>query len=82
MIINETPRPTEHLHSVKCLASAIIAAVENYRDTEHMTDIEFRLHAQDGTFLRAADEYLAEGLMNCRCGPCSCTPTCRELAQA
>lgn len=64
------PRPTEHLHSKKCLATAILCAVENWRDAEGMTDHEFRLMAQDNDFLHTADEYLNTGTCTCTCPPC------------
>jgi hypothetical protein len=51
------------------LARAIICAVENIRDSEYVTDIEFRLAMQDNDPLRAADDYLADGLCGCICPP-------------
>jgi hypothetical protein len=74
MITNATIRRPEHLHSVRCLSSALISAIENFRDTDHMTDLEFRLHAQDGTFVHCADEYLNSGTATCICPPCNCCP--------
>lgn len=55
------------MHQKKCLAAAIIAAVENMRDNEEASDFDFRIVAQDNTFLTMADEYLDEGMMTCQC---------------
>ncbi len=55
------------MHDKRCLANAIICAVENYRDTEGLTDLDFRISAQNNTFLAEADGYLADGLADCRC---------------
>lgn len=78
MITNETIRPAEHLHSKKCFASALIAAVENLRDLENFSDLEFRLAVQGNDPMHAADDYLATGTATCTCPPCfsSC---CRGL---
>lgn len=56
------------MHSKECLAAALIATVENFRDEDGMTDLDFRLVAQDHTFLTVADEYLADGTKECVCG--------------
>jgi hypothetical protein len=59
-------------HDRHCLAAVIIAAVENLRDADRTTDVQFRL-AVDGngpdrqTLLQVATGYLADGLMACRC---------------
>lgn len=70
MLNTAAPRPAEHLHSKRCLASAIISAVENIRDMENFSDHEFRLAAQDNDFLASADQYLQEGIATCTCPPC------------
>lgn len=65
-----TDRPTpEEGHTHQCLASAMISAIQNWRDSDGMTDHEFRLMAQDGDFLSTADEYLNSGLSDCLCPP-------------
>jgi len=67
MFTNLTTMPREHMHSKRCLASALISAVENLRDAERMTDHQFRMNAQEGSFLAMADDYLADGLSDCLC---------------
>lgn len=62
-------RTPEQGHTKRCLASAIICAVENIRDQEGLTDTEFRIAAQDNDFLREADGYLADGIATCLCPP-------------
>lgn len=63
-------RPVEHLHEKVCLGQAMISAIENFRDDEHMTDHEFTLYAQDGMVLQTARKYLHDDLQNCICvGP-------------
>ena len=58
---------SDTLHSRKCLAQALISAVENFRDEQGMTDFDFRILAQENRFLVAADDYLATGLQTCTC---------------
>jgi hypothetical protein len=53
-------------HTKKCLARAIIAAVENARDA--LDTFDFRIYAQENRFLADADGYLADALMDCVCG--------------
>lgn len=60
------PKPREHLHTKKCLAHAVICAVENLRDTNG-TDLEFRVHLQDNLPLEWADSYLSDGTVTCLC---------------
>jgi hypothetical protein len=80
MFTNQEPRPAEWLHSRKCLAAAVIAAVENLRDEEGSSDLAFRLAMQDGP-LAVADGYLADGLMTCICPePETCGATYPPLA--
>ena len=67
MITDTRPMPAEHLHSQKCLAAALICAVENMRDEEGQTAHDFRLRMQDGEALTQADEYLSTGLASCLC---------------
>jgi hypothetical protein len=60
-------RPSvEEGHTKACLASAIIAAVENWRDDEDVTDFGFALEAQSN-FLHTATEYLDSELADCLC---------------
>ena len=75
MMTTTTPRAAEHLHEKRCLAAAMLAAVENLRDDETLDDFGFRIAAQQNGALEAADQYLADGLMTCRCGPCT-NPCC------
>jgi hypothetical protein len=70
-------RTPEQGHTARCLAKALIAAIENYRDdvvgdAERMgkpwiADYDFRLRAQENGFLWVADGYLEEGLTECIC---------------
>jgi hypothetical protein len=60
-------RPKEWLHEKECLASAIIAAVENLRDDEYTSDFNFRILMQDNHALQEADAYLHDGIAECRC---------------
>jgi hypothetical protein len=70
-------RTPEEGHSAACLAKAIIAAVENYRDAvvgdatrlgrPELADFDFRIEAQRNGFLVEADSYLAGGLTECIC---------------
>lgn len=60
-------RPREHLHERACLAQAMISAIENWRDVEGITDLEFRFAMQDNDALRAADDNLATGSSTCIC---------------
>jgi hypothetical protein len=64
-----TRRPSiEEGHTKACLASSMIAAIENWRDAEGVTDHDFRLMAQDNTFLETADDYLnVSQLSDCKC---------------
>lgn len=60
-------RTPEQGHTKRCLANALICAVENIRDDEGQSDTDFRLAAQDNIFLREADGYLADGIATCLC---------------
>ena len=69
-MITTTTMPAEYLHSSRCLAHALICAVENLRDSHSATAagaLAFRLALQDGTPLAWADEYLASGTADCLC---------------
>jgi hypothetical protein len=74
MITNQTPRRPEHLHSKRCASAALIAAIENLRDLENFSDLEFRLAIQANDPKEMADGYLADGLISCQCPPCFCCP--------
>lgn len=67
MITDTRPMPPEHLHSQRCLAHALICAVENIRDERGQSAHDFRLRMQDGEALTQADDYLATGLVDCQC---------------
>lgn len=56
------------MHSKRCLAASIIAAVENIRDREDGTDHSFRIAVQNNEMLTEADSYLKDGTMTCTCG--------------
>jgi hypothetical protein len=70
-------RTPEQGHSARCLAKALICAVENARDAAlhdanlvgqpWMADHQFRLWAQENTFLSWADGYLSDGVTECIC---------------
>lgn len=70
-------RTAEEGHSARCLAAAMIAAIENMRDRvaedtksdagDDRTVTAFRLLAQDNAPLTWADEYLASNTMTCTC---------------
>jgi hypothetical protein len=51
------------------MANAVISAIENLRDDEEETDLEFRIALQDNYSLTLADEYL-----DCMRGMCICPP--------
>src|ERR1041384_2371290 len=53
-------------HSKRCLAKAMICAVENFRDAEAITLTEFVEFAQRDV-LTTAQGYLADGLLDCSC---------------
>jgi hypothetical protein len=61
-------RTPEQGHTKRCLAAAMICAVENARD-DGITDLEFRLWAQENRALTWADLYLDEGTATCTCPP-------------
>jgi hypothetical protein len=63
------PRTVEDGHTHRCLAAAMIAAVENARDAEDMYQGEFRSLLASGEVLGWAEGYLADGTMTCTCGP-------------
>lgn len=63
----EVHRTPEQGHTRRCLAKALIAAVENLRDTDAMTDLDFRVQVQEGVPLQWADMYLNEGITECLC---------------
>lgn len=60
-------RPREHLHEKACLAKAMISAIENSRDLEFLSDLDFRFAMQDNDALRQADDDLASGTSECIC---------------
>lgn len=60
-------RPPEWMHERRCLARAIISAVENLRDSDAFTDLGFRLQMQDNHALTEADDYLNTGMVDCIC---------------
>ncbi len=69
MLNHTLPRPAEHSHSVRCASSAMIAAVENLRDSSD-SSVDFYLLMQDGNAWSEALGYLRDGIADCRCEPC------------
>lgn len=71
---NRTP---EQGHTAQCMAKAMIAAIENLRDSTILdcsrqgmgTETSFRLALQDNTPLAWADSYLVNGDTECICPP-------------
>jgi hypothetical protein len=61
-------RTAEQGHEKECLAAAMIAAIENYRD-DISSSLDFRQSAQRNEFLEVADGYLADGTFTCLCPP-------------
>lgn len=59
-------RPAEFTHSKACIASALISAVQNNRDSDS-TDVEFHITAQSGAIVRDAYGYLSDGIQSCIC---------------
>lgn len=55
-------------HTKECLAASVIAAIQNLRDMEGVTDFDFRIMMQDNKMLTEADGYLSDGTMTCTCG--------------
>jgi hypothetical protein len=55
------------MHDKRCLAAAIIAAVENMRDAEG-SDVDFRIAVQNNYMLQEADAYLHDHVADCICG--------------
>ena len=72
-------RTPEEGHTPKCLAQAMICAIENYRDEvirvmgdeggndSSLAQFDFRIWAQNNDALHWADEYLADGTATCIC---------------
>lgn len=58
---------TTTTHTARCLAHALICAVENLRDMEDQTGYGFRLAVQENTPLQWADDYLISGTATCLC---------------
>jgi hypothetical protein len=60
------------MHDKACLADALIAAVQNLRDSDTIkSDEEFRRAVQNGTVLDWADSYLSDGTKTCICAKAS-----------
>jgi hypothetical protein len=63
-------RTPEQGHEPKCLAQAMITAIENIRDLEGVGLVEFRQMVQTpGYVLSTADAYLEGGDVECICPP-------------
>lgn len=72
--IYESRPSAEEGHTKACLASAMICAIQNWRDEPSTTDHDFRLMAQDNEFLATADDYLNVSQIS----DCICPPKVRE----
>lgn len=78
---NPITRTPEEGHSPACLASAIISAIQNYRDaicsdaksagknplTDSIAQFDFRTWSQNNGMLTDADDLLATQLQDCIC---------------
>lgn len=69
-------------HDKRCLAHALICAIENLRDS-NLLAIEFAMRVAEGTPSRMAEDYLDSGTVTCRCNgecyhPLSC-PLCQVI---
>lgn len=60
-----SPKPVEWQHHKRCLAYAVLCVVENLRDS-NVNTFEFKL-AVAGGVVAPAEEYLADGLVDCQC---------------
>lgn len=60
---------TEEGHTKRCLAEALICAVENVRDSDDFTDTQFVGWAQLNGPLLDGRLYLDDGLVECKCPP-------------
>ena len=60
-------RSKEEGHTKRCLAKALICAIENARDLSFVSAIDFRVWAQNNEMLEWADMYLDEGTTECIC---------------
>lgn len=67
---NAGTRTAEQGHTKRCLANAMISAIQNLRDDEEESDFDFRIAMQDNYSLVLADDYLTwEGNFSiCICG--------------
>jgi hypothetical protein len=63
--MNRIPPPAEWLHQKRCLAAAVIAAIENLRDASP-SDHGFVIDMQDNP-LHIGAGYLLDGTMTCTC---------------
>lgn len=68
----------DEMHSRRCLAEAIISAVQNLRDEVGQDDHTFRIAMQGNEPLQLADLYLNTGLQSCTCGAHQ-MDECREV---
>ena len=55
------------MHTKRCLAAAMICAIENERDYDLTRDLDFRIAMQDNHALTLADSYLLDGTKTCEC---------------
>ena len=60
-------RPAEWEHSIKCLSTALIRAIENTRDLEYISAFEFGYSSQHNDFHYLALGYLVSGTIECLC---------------
>lgn len=64
---NFPARAAEFTHSKACNFAAVVCAMENIRDREGMTDVDFVIALQSGEALAEAQGYLIEGMTACIC---------------
>ncbi len=60
-------RTPEQGHTKRCMANAMISAIENARDAEGFSDFDFAIWSQDNRAMWDARENLADGTSVCTC---------------
>lgn len=54
------------MHTKRCYANAMIAKIQNERDNEYTSVIEFKIEFQQANLVADALDYM-DGLMDCIC---------------
>ena len=75
------------MHTRQCLAKAVIAAVENIRDMDGITDRKFWEFMESNKSFQEAQDYLEFGIADCTCppaadDPCNCEHVDHEDGKA